>query len=179
MTAEHRIRRLDELALDAFSHGERFAFRKATLGPGLGLSRLGCTMIAVPPGKAAYPFHRHHVCDELFVILAGKGEHRWGEERHPVRAGDIIAAPRATEAHQFVNTGDEELRYLAISDVGSEDVIEYPDSGKVAIAAGVRDGDLSTATVKFLGKLGQPMDYYDGEPDEPARAQASTRRSRG
>ena len=64
--------------------------------------------------------------------------------------------------HQIVNTGASELRYLAISDVGTVDIIEYPDSGKVAMTAGVRNADLSTATYKAIGRVA-PADYWDGE----------------
>jgi uncharacterized cupin superfamily protein len=166
MTSPHRLCNLDHAALATQAHGNRFAFRRAFLGPALGLERIGCSLIIVPPGKAAYPFHRHHATDELFVILSGEGQHRWGDERHSVKAGDVIAAPQGTEAHQLVNTGTVDLRYLGISSSGGVDIVEYPDSGKVAFAAGVQHADFSTATIKFLGKLGEPMSYYDGEPKE-------------
>ena len=161
----YRSVNLGEAELQEQSHGKTFAFARAILGKTLGLTRIGCSYLVVPPGKAAFPFHKHHVADELFVILEGEGEHRWGDERHPVRAGDVISAPRATEAHQIVNTGSKDLRYLALSDIGGEDVLEYPDSGKVAFAAGVRDADFKTASITFLGKLSQPMNYFDGEPE--------------
>jgi uncharacterized cupin superfamily protein len=161
----YRCVNLGEAELQAQSHGRTFAFARARLGKTLGLTRIGCSYLVLPPGKAAFPFHKHHVTDELFVILEGEGEQRWGDERHPVRAGDVISAPRATEAHQIVNTGDRDLCYLALSDIGSEDVVEYPDSGKVAFAAGVEDADFKTASITFLGKLSPPMNYYDGEPE--------------
>jgi uncharacterized cupin superfamily protein len=161
----YRSVNLAEAELQEQSHGKTYAFARAQLGKALGLTRIGCSYLIVPPGKAAFPFHKHHVSDELFVILEGEGEQRWGDERYPVRTGDVVSAPRATEAHQLVNTGDRDLRYLALSDIGSEDVLEYPDSGKVAFAAGVRDADLKTASIMFLGKLSPPMDYYDGEPE--------------
>jgi uncharacterized cupin superfamily protein len=161
----HRICHLDDTPLEARSHGRRFAFRRAALGKTLGLEKIGCALTIVPPGKAAYPFHKHHVANELFVILSGEGEHRWGNERHPVKEGDVIAAPRATGAHQLVNTGAGDLRYLAISSTDEEDILEYPDSGKIAFAADVKGGDFTKASIAFLGKPGQAMDYYDGEPE--------------
>ena len=42
------------------------------------------------------------------------------------------------------------------------DVIEYPDSDTIAAAAGVKNADLSTATVKVMGRV-TPADYYEGE----------------
>jgi hypothetical protein len=54
------------------------------------------------------------------------------------------------------------------------DVIDYPDSGKMGVAAGVRNGDLSTATYKVMGRI-TPAGYFDGEEDvrQPA-ARAGT-----
>jgi uncharacterized cupin superfamily protein len=116
----------------------------------------------VPPGKRAYPFHRHHVIDEMFYVLSGEGHCRIGEEILPVRAGDLIAAPAGMEAHQLVNTSSADLRYLSFSTLGGADIIDYPDSGKVAAAAGVKNADLSTATIKVMGRVA-PADYFDGE----------------
>ena len=142
------------------SHGERYAARLGRVGPALGLSKLGVTVTVVSPGKRAWPFHRHHVIEELFYIVSGTGEQRYGKEIFPVKAGDIVASPAGGEAHQFVNTGSEELRYLAISTIGDVDIVEYPETGKVAVAAGIKNADFRTATYRGMGHL-QPADYWD------------------
>ena len=126
------------------------------------MTGLGCSVHVVPPDKRAFPFHRHHVIDEMFFIVSGEGQYRWGDETYPVRAGDIVSAPAGTQPHQLVNSGREDLRFLAFSTVGSVDVVDYPDTGKVAIAAGIRNADFKTATYKGLGRL-EPADYWDGE----------------
>jgi uncharacterized cupin superfamily protein len=149
--------------LKEIGNGGAFAAKVARLGPEIGLTGLGCTLTAVPPGKRAYPFHRHHVTDELFYVISGSGEYRNGDDRFAVHAGDLIGAPAGGPAHQLINTGAEELRYLAISTMPSADVLEYPDTGKVAYGAGVKNADRSTATIMGLGRL-QPAGYYDGEP---------------
>ena len=100
--------------------------------------------------------------DELFYIVSGSGEVRLDDRTQPLRAGDLIASPAGGEAHQIINTGTSELRYLAISDINTVDIIEYPDSGKVGMAAGVKDGDLKSASYKALGRV-TPADYFDGE----------------
>jgi uncharacterized cupin superfamily protein len=134
------------------------------MGPPLGLESLGCSFHVVPPGKRAYPFHRHHVLDELFFIISGSGECRIGDRVLPVKAGDCIGSPAGGEAHQLINTGKEEIRYLAISSMGPADILEYPDSGKVAMGAGIQNADFSTATIFKVGRL-TPAGYYDGESD--------------
>jgi uncharacterized cupin superfamily protein len=74
----------------------------------------------------------------------------------------LVGAPAGGEAHQIVNTGSEELRYLAFSTVGSVDLVDYPDSGKIAVAAGIKNADFKTATYAKVGRM-QAADYYDGE----------------
>ena len=112
-------------------HGQRFAVKWGRMGPAIGLMGLGCALHVVAPGKRAFPFHAHHVADEMFVILSGEGEYRYGDEIFPVRAGDVIGAPAGPRAHQLINSGGAELRYLGISTIGSADVVEYPELRKV------------------------------------------------
>ncbi len=162
MNGPQRIVNIANLALRDGGNGEGFQAKLGRAGPLLGLKRLGCSLTIVPMGKRAWPFHRHHVGDELFYIVAGSGEVRLDDQTVPIRAGDLIANPAGAEAHQIVNTGGSELSYLAISDINTVDIIEYPDSGKVGLAAGVKDGDLSSARYKALGRV-TPADYFDGE----------------
>jgi uncharacterized cupin superfamily protein len=145
-------------------NGGAFAVKWGRIGPMLGLQALGCALHVVPPGKKAFPFHRHHVMDELFYVLDGAGEYRWGEERLAIKSGDLIAAPAGTKPHQLINTGKDELRYLGISSIAATEVVDYPDSNKVGIIAGTKGGELQTATCRGLGRL-QPADYFDGEND--------------
>jgi len=143
-------------------NGRTFQAKVGRAGPILGLTAIGCAVVVVAPGKRAYPLHRHHVGSELFYVLSGEGEVRLDDDTKSIRTGDLIGNPPGAEAHQIVNTGSEDLRYLAFSDIGSVDVIEYPDSGKVAYAAGIKDADFQTATIKMLGHV-KPADYFEGE----------------
>ena len=120
-----------DLRLDVSSIGTRFAVATGEIGEALGLKGLGAMLHVVPAGKTAFPYHRHHVSDEMFLILSGTGEYRIGEERPPVRAGDCLGAPAGGEAHQIINTGSEELRYIGFSNNTNAEVVEYVDSGKM------------------------------------------------
>jgi uncharacterized cupin superfamily protein len=157
-----RIINLADVSLKDNGNGDAFVAKIARLGPLLGSTGLGCTLTVLPPGKRAFPYHRHHVIDEMFYVLSGAGEYRLDRERLPLRAGDLIAAPAGKEAHQVVNTSSDEFRFLAFSTVGEVDVVEYPDSGKVAVAAGIKNADFMTATYKALGHI-TPADYFEGE----------------
>ena len=151
-----------DASLNALAHGERFAVQTGEIASELGLKTLGCMLHVVPPGKTAFPFHRHHGCDEMFVILSGAGEYRFGEARLPVKAGDCLGAPAGGEAHQIINTGSDELRYLGISNVPPADLVEYPDSGKIGVGVGAKGVHFENATFKKRGRLA-PAEYWDGE----------------
>jgi uncharacterized cupin superfamily protein len=156
------VMNIAEVPLADRGNGKSFSLKWGRVAPLLGLEALGCALHVVPPGKRAFPFHRHHVMDELFFIVSGGGEYRYGDDTFPVRAGDLVSAPAGGKAHQIINTRSEDLRYLGISSMSSVDIVEYPDSRKVAMAAGVKNADFKNATYVGMGRL-TPADYYDGE----------------
>jgi uncharacterized cupin superfamily protein len=159
---EKPVMNIADVPLADRGNGKSFVLKWGRVGPLLGLDGLGCAVHVVPPGKRAFPFHRHHVLDELFFVVSGQGEYRFGDETFPLRAGDIVGAPAGSRPHQIINTGAEDLRYLGISSMSSVDVVEYPDSKKLAVGAGIKNSDFKTATYVGVGRL-VPTDYYDGE----------------
>lgn len=140
---------------------ERFDASRALLRETLGLSKLGVNVTEVAPGRSAYPFHSHRANDELFLILAGSGTLRLGQQRLPVKAGDLIGCPAGgpQTAHQLVNTGTQPLRYLAVSTLQDPEVCEYPDSGKVGAYAGEDD----KTRLMHLSHYDSQLDYWQGE----------------
>ncbi|MGQ9425612.1 cupin domain-containing protein [Gilvimarinus sp. F26214L] len=152
---------LNGIAYEPFKHGERYESRDAYLSEPLKLTQIGAVCTEVPPGKSACPFHVHRVEDEMFVILEGRGEYRFGNHSYPVTAGDVLGAPRGGPeyAHQLTNTGDTVLRYLALSSKAETEVCEYPDSGKFLVM-NKRDGKRK---FDFVGYLKDRRDYWDGE----------------
>jgi len=108
---------------------DRFEATFARIGPLVGAKQLGYNVAAVPPGKSAFPYHSHRVNEEMYFVLQGAGELRIGAETHTLRVGDIVACPAGgpETAHQIVNSGGEELRYLAISTLRGPEIWEYPD----------------------------------------------------
>ncbi|MBI2376913.1 MAG: cupin domain-containing protein [Deltaproteobacteria bacterium] len=157
---------IDDVPLETFSHGSKFEVQDGAIAPHIGGQLLGYSLAVVPPGKRAYPFHCHHVNEEMFFVLEGRGTLRFGAEEHPIRKGDVIAAPpggRET-AHQLVNTGTDPLRYLMVSTMLSTEVVEYPDSEKVGVYVGSPPGgDPSARSFNFRGRLGPTVDYWEGE----------------
>jgi len=144
---------------------DRFGAMIAPLSEALGLEALGAMMVTVEPGRRAFPFHNHLGNDEMFVILEGEGTYRLGDAEHPVKAGDVCAAPRGgpDTAHQLINTGSATLRYLGISTRDDPDVVEYPDSGKFAAMAIAPGPNFFEAHLRFVGRREGTADYWDGE----------------
>jgi uncharacterized cupin superfamily protein len=124
--------------------------RMGMIGLRIGAQKLGYNVTAVPPGKRAFPFHNHRINEEMFFVLEGEGEVRIGEATYPIRAGDFIACPPggADVAHQIINTGTAELKYLAVSTQVTPEIAEYPDSGKFGVLA------------QFPGAPGEPPTFF-------------------
>jgi uncharacterized cupin superfamily protein len=113
------ILNLADAAFDDVEDNGVFTSRRATISDRIGAKKLGYNLTVLPPGKVQCPFHSHHAEEEMFFILEGEGELRFGGARYPIRAGDVIACPcgGASVAHQIINTGAAEMRYLAVSTV--------------------------------------------------------------
>jgi uncharacterized cupin superfamily protein len=159
------ILNLDEVVLEHHAHGEKFEAGDGTIGSVVGAKQLGYSLAVVPPGKRAYPLHCHHINEEMFLVLQGRGIIRIGDREYPIRQGDVIAAPAGGRetAHQIINTSDEELRYLMVSTMIEAEVVEYPDSGKVAVRVGPGGEDPTKRSFFYLGRPGTPTEYWEGE----------------
>jgi len=149
------------------SHGDRFAAKIAPVSQRIGARKLGYNVTAVAPGKRAFPFHNHHANEEMFFVLDGEGTLRFGGEEFPVRKGHFIACPPGgtAVAHQLINTGTVELRYVAISTMIDTDIFQYPDSGKFG-AVGGREPGKSWSDASFPGKTvpeSADVDYWHDE----------------
>ncbi|MBV1704574.1 MAG: cupin domain-containing protein [Hyphomicrobiales bacterium] len=156
----------DAKLMDVGGADGAFAAKIGRIGAAIGSTGIGCMYTVVPPGKKAFPFHVHHATNELFVILEGTGQYRFGDETHPVKAGDVLAAPAGKGralAHQIVNDGTVDLKYLGISDRHDTDAVEYPDSGKFAVLSRFDWTKPAEGGLRFVGRADSAVDYYDGE----------------
>ena len=143
--------------------GESFAFSMTELAGALGANAIGANITRVPPGKAAFPFHHHYANEEHFFVLSGSGVLRQGADIHQVTKNDyIVNLPGGPEsAHQLINTGSEDLVYLAISTAAVVEVVGYPDSAKT----GVRTVPYGEANSRFLvpDASRNSVGYWEGE----------------
>jgi uncharacterized cupin superfamily protein len=159
---------IDELEFTRdLRHGEKFEAKMAPVAPRVGARKLGYNITVVPPGKRAFPFHSHHANEEMFFVLDGEGTLRFGPDEYPVRKGHFIACPPGGPdvAHQLINTGTIDLRYIAVSTTIDTDVFQYPDSGKFG-AVGGRVAGRPPSEASFPAKMvpeAADVDYWHGE----------------
>ncbi|SMF78254.1 cupin domain-containing protein [Allosphingosinicella indica] len=152
---------IDDAEFDDVEENGRFTSKRASLAPHIGARDLGYNLTVLPPGKVQCPFHNHHGEEEMFFILEGEGELRFGSERYPIRKHDVIACPTGGPevAHQIINTGSTDMRYLAVSTMVEVEVCEYPDSGKLLAVTG-KPGEHG---LRKMYRAGGDTDYYEGE----------------
>jgi len=157
MSDTNPIANLAEPPTKTGGNGGKFEYKHRRIGPLIGLQKLGCAVYVVPPGKRAFPYHAHSLIEEMFIVLEGTGTLRHEGQEHPIRTGDVIAAPLG-KAHQIVNTSAGDLRYLAISSNEAADVVLYPDSNKIQAVSGAFG-----KTLWHVTRLSDATDYFDGE----------------
>lgn len=153
---------LDEIAeFDDVEENGIYTSQRALFSRSIGARQLGYNLTVLPPGKVQCPFHVHRGEEEMFLILEGEGELRYGEKSYPIRKHDVIACPTGGPevAHQIINTGTTNMRYLALSTLAEVEVCEYPDSGKVSLVTG-RPGEPG---LHKIFRAEQTTDYYDRE----------------
>jgi uncharacterized cupin superfamily protein len=155
------IMNLDEVKLDDVEENGIYTSSRGQISDHIGAQNLGYNLTILPPGKVQCPFHSHHGEEEMFFILQGTGELRFGDKTYPLRPHDVIACPPGGPqvAHQIINTGTTEMRYLSLSTVVELETCEYPDSNKISIVAGKR----GARTVRKMFRAENTVDYYDRE----------------
>jgi uncharacterized cupin superfamily protein len=159
--AARLIRNIHEVPLQRLQREPLYDSQGARLARGTAAGKLGASFDILAPGKCGCPYHLHHAQEEMFVILQGTGTLRVAGERLPIRAGDVIFIPPGPEyPHQIINTSHAPLHYLSISTMEQPEICEYPDSSKY-----LAEGSLgSSRPFGMIGKMGEPLDYWEGEP---------------
>ncbi len=126
----------------------------------LGGEKLSCGLWELTPGKKSFPLHSHHITEEAMFVISGKGQVRTSEGLTPIAAGDYVSFPPGGLPHQLINDGTEPMVYVAMSATQGVDIVEYPDSDKVAAAVGAPPN-----TKRFMFKKGTQVEYFEGEKD--------------
>lgn len=125
-------------------------------GPKIGATKIGASVYELPPGQALCPYH-YESDEEWVLVLEGQltVRHPGGED--VLGPGDVACFPIGPEgAHKTTNKGTEPVRMIMLSTKGEPAWAIYPDSKKIGIWTGRREEHV-------LARLGESLDYYDGE----------------
>ena len=160
---------LDEVEFTDIEDNGYYTSMRAQFSASIGARKLGYNLTELPPGKAQCPFHSHRAEEEMFLILEGEGELRYGAQRYRIRKHDVIACPTgdSSTAHQIINTGRIPMRYLSLSNLSEIEVCEYPDSNKVGVHA-----DQPTPGLHKMYRAEVTVEYYDREGLEAPKGAA-------
>lgn len=144
---------VESLPWESWSKGTRFGSRMRDLSRAGGEARVGVILEELDPGKQSVPLHYHMLEEEHLYVLDGAVTLLLGDERIPMRAGDFVTFPAGQKVgHALVNEGDRPCRYLMIGEDRPDEVVVYPQSGKVGIRA-----------LRLMVRPGDDLDYWDGE----------------
>ena len=96
-------------------------------------STLGMSVIELLPGQTQCPYHFHHGNEEMLLVLRGTPTLRTPDGERVLAAGDAVHFPTGPDgAHQVINRSGEPARYVVMDAKVSPEIVQYPDSGKIA-----------------------------------------------
>ena len=148
------VRTSDEPWKDALVRGPYAQRRK-----GLGGEKLTAGLWELAPGKRSFPMHAHLVTEEALFVVSGCGKVRTPEGETAIGPGDYVSFPAGGPAHQLVNDGAEPLVYVGMAAVFGADVVEYPETDKLAARVGT-----GPDSKRWIFRKGSQVDYFDGDP---------------
>jgi uncharacterized cupin superfamily protein len=164
MSRHANIVNVNDLNWETDGNGQRFVFERKWFTSKTGAQKLGCSLYRVPPGKTAFPFHKHFTNEEAIYVIAGTGSMRLDDEEIMVGPGDFITLPPQGPNHQLINSGSADLEYLCLSTMIDPDITLFPDSDKViAFAGSGPGGDKRARTFNGIYKASSVVGYYDDE----------------
>ena len=149
-----KITRSNDLEWTPALQRGKFGQRRKALGG----EKLTCGLWELAPGKRSFPFHVHHVTEEAMWVVSGRAKVRSPDGDTEVGPGDFVSFPAGAQPHQLINDGPDPFIYVGMSAVFGFDVVEYPDSNKVAVALGGMPKGR-----RMIFRADQQADYFEGE----------------
>jgi uncharacterized cupin superfamily protein len=147
------------------AHGP-FGIRGSRVGAAAGAERLGVSVYELAPGKRNLPYHAHFGIEELLIVLSGRPPRRSPAGARRLEPGEVVAFTAGRDgAHQLINDGESAVRYLMVSTTAPADLVEYPDSKKIAAMGG---GFRAPGAVSYMLSTVEQLGYFDGEAEEEA-----------
>jgi uncharacterized cupin superfamily protein len=107
--------------------------RRLVRAPG---QQLTMSVYVLDPGEKHLPYHFHHGAEELLLVLEGTPTLRTPAGERELGPGDVAHFTRGADgAHQLRNDGETAARFVVAAANTTPEVVEYPDTGKIAAMA--------------------------------------------
>lgn len=108
--------------------------RIVPLGEPTGLTRIGASLIRIPPGKESFIPHAHTLSEEFVFVLEGRGEVVLDGEAFPLQPGDFVGFPTDGVVHSVRSLGPGDLLYLTAGEqTRGVEVADMPTIGKTTV----------------------------------------------
>ena len=125
-----------EVPWEEFGHGNRFGIKFQVLSEFAGASKITVCMEVLPPGKQANQAHYPLLEEEHVFVIEGNMTVKLGEKSFVVGPGHYVCFPAGQKvAHSLTNHTSAPCRYLILGDAQKNDVIVYPDTGRISVKA--------------------------------------------
>jgi uncharacterized cupin superfamily protein len=123
---------------------------------------LTMSVYVVDPGEKHLPYHFHHGAEELLLVLEGTPRLRTPSGERELRPGDVAHFPCGADgAHQVWNEGSVPARFVIAAASTTPEIVEYPDSGKIAAMA--KTPSQRGPALWTMHFLENETGYWDGE----------------
>ncbi len=102
----------------------------------VGLSRIGVSLVRIPPGKESFVYHSHYREEEWIYVISGHGIVEIDDEEFKVSTGDFMGFPTPSVAHHLRNPYEEDLLYLVGGENRDVEVADFPRLSKRMLRRG-------------------------------------------
>jgi uncharacterized cupin superfamily protein len=149
----------EDVPVEEWAQGRRFGSRYRYLSGYGGSTRIGVQLEELSPGMESSLNHYHMLEEEQAFVLEGEMTLKLGDKTYRMKAGDHVCFPAGQKAgHSFYNHGEAPCRFLMIGEKNPNEVLFYPENGRVG--------------VRLLGEgyaRSSQMEYWDGVDTEKPR----------
>jgi uncharacterized cupin superfamily protein len=117
-----------------------------------GLTRIGVSLMKVPPGKESFVYHSQEREEEWIYVISGRGVAEIEDEEFEVGSGDFMGFPTGI-AHHLRNPYEEDLVYLVGGENVDIEVANFPRLGRRIIRKGEEVQVYRTSDATDFGEL--------------------------